>query len=440
MTNPRTHSIDELLKRGLGHRAAGDAGDLLELIVREAAAMPQRRALRWGLPTGSRRLLAVAVLALLVAALAGAIVIGFRPPRPLPALVPHANGTIVTPGAGCALVSLDPASGTMRTFFAGVPACFPTVSTYELAWDPAGSRLAFTYSFFCGGCGSADAKAAIAARPEGLWVLDPTTSKAEQLVQCSGFCSIGEFSWSPDGTRLAFTRDHQIWVVPSTGGSVQRVSEGQSVYGHPAWSPDSSQLAYVDANGGRAGVILANSDGTGRSVVSGPLGEVVQGIAWSPVARSVLVTSDTGDGGTIRIVPTDRSGSSNVLSLHDGTRPSSPHWSPDGSLIAYERTVETTDPQAPVTLTRAEIWVMAADGSNPQLLFQASSSLTALSDVLWSPDGRYLTFSLVPDVASASSPTYLAAANGSGVRDLGSALWNGFGVPSVAWQPLPVSP
>jgi Tol biopolymer transport system component len=128
-----------------------------------------------------------------------------------------------------------------------------------------------------------------------------------------------------------------------------------------------------------------------------------------------------------------------VLTLKDGTRPFSARWSPDGSRIAYERISETTDPDLPVTLTRAEIWVMARDGSSRQRVFRASSPLGAMSEVQWSPDGRYLSFSVLPEIeTSATSVTYVAAADGTGVRTVQTANWNRPGVPSIAWQPLPV--
>ena len=431
---------DSQIERMLHGRSATPDASLLAAVLAQVEEAPQDRPWLRGVSAPlSRRTLVLVGFVLLLAAMAAAIAIGFHPPSPLPAVVPHANGEIVIQGDGCSLVALDASTGATSPFFAGVPACIPVVSNYETAWDPIGSRLAFVYSFFCGGCGSEQAKAAIAGQVAGLWVLDRATSKAKQLVRCPIDCSAGEPTWSPDGSRIAFILDGQVWVIPPTGGRPQRLSDGLSSYSHPAWSPDSAEVAYVDANVGRAGPILAKADRTGQSVVSAPPGEVVREIAWSPIARSTLVAAAISDGGTLRIIPSDGSASRAILSLHDGTSPGSPRWSPDGSHIAYERTLETTDPQTPVVLTRAEIWVMAADGSSPHLLFRAPPPLSALSEVLWSPDGRYLTFSLVSADGSRST-IYLAAADGSGVRTLDSAVWNRLQWPRIAWQPLPVRP
>lgn len=47
-------------------------------------------------------------------------------------------------------------------------------------------------------------------------------------------------SWSPDSTRLLFTRGSEIWVVNINGTGLQRLTEGFS----PQWSPDGQYVAF----------------------------------------------------------------------------------------------------------------------------------------------------------------------------------------------------
>ena len=54
-------------------------------------------------------------------------------------------------------------------------------------------------------------------------------------------------------------------------------------------------------------------------------------------------------------------------------------WLPDGSSISY-----TID-----NFTRAEIWVMDSDGTNPRQLIQEAASFSSHT---WSPDGNFLAF------------------------------------------------
>jgi hypothetical protein len=55
---------------------------------------------------------------------------------------------------------------------------------------------------------------------------------------------LGAPTWSPDGTKLAFTSDSGLYAVNADGGSLQRVAAIQPI-GVPSWSPDSSRIAYA---------------------------------------------------------------------------------------------------------------------------------------------------------------------------------------------------
>jgi len=87
MTTLRRPLTDDLLRRALAERTAGSSEELLGQIVRAAAATPQRRAWSWRVTSRTQRLLLLGAVALLLAALVGAIAVGsglFRQPNPSP--------------------------------------------------------------------------------------------------------------------------------------------------------------------------------------------------------------------------------------------------------------------------------------------------------------------------------------------------------------------
>ena len=67
-------------------------------------------------------------------------------------------------------------------------------------------------------------------------------------------------AWSPDSSTIAFAsgRDddwdtkfaQQIWSVPAAGGDVRRISDDDGLYDLPSWSPDGTAIACVWSPGG----------------------------------------------------------------------------------------------------------------------------------------------------------------------------------------------
>ena len=172
-------------------------------------------------------------------------------------------------------------------------------------------------------------------------------------------------TWSPDGTRLAFTltevealpgpgaqsaRRTVLYTVGADGTELTRLVASQdehvdSIVGPPAWSPDGQELAFLRADlpaelsEGRAAVKLyaIAPDGSGLREVSDPgweffLGrEVASSLSWSPDGKSILFSLAERRNqlrGTIYVVHGDGSG------LREVGRGLYVSWSPDGSRIA----------------------------------------------------------------------------------------------------------
>jgi Tol biopolymer transport system component len=85
-----------------------------------------------------------------------------------------------------------------------------------------------------------------------IWVCDRDGSNAVQLTSAEG---VGQFSWSPDGSRIAFTsftaadRNQHIYVISSGGGPAVRWTEGQIQATWPRWSQDGRWLYFKTGTG-----------------------------------------------------------------------------------------------------------------------------------------------------------------------------------------------
>ena len=65
--------------------------------------------------------------------------------------------------------------------------------------------------------------------------------------------------WSPDGRRLAFVRDDEIWVVEADGSRLTRVVAKPGGGRDPRWSPDGRRLAFVSRRRGWSQVWLIDA-------------------------------------------------------------------------------------------------------------------------------------------------------------------------------------
>src|SRR5688572_5555491 len=90
----------------------------------------------------------------------------------------------------------------------------------------------------------------------------------------------------------------------------------------------------------------------------------------------------------------DGTGRTAITSGYDDV---TPPWSPDGTRIVFDR----------VYAGNKDIWVMGADGSNPQRL---TTHITVDDDPTWSPDGTKIAFR---SVRFGTSEVFVMNADGS---------------------------
>jgi TolB protein len=212
-----------------------------------------------------------------------------------------------------------------------------------------------------------------------------------------------------------FTTADTIERLSVTGGVVEAVSQVHSLgdgcgcLTAPAWSPDGSEIAYLDGihdsyGDLSASVAVMNADGTGRHALA-PAAAIAldtedsgEAPSWSPDGKRIAYVDDSEIG----VVNIDGSDSPGICVGCEN-----PAWSPDGSKIAFQQ--------------GSAIYVMNPDGSDVQKLAVFTGDLYSFA---WSPDGTRIAYSL-------NQKLHVMNADGSNRRPLGTSTTGD----EPAWSP-----
>jgi len=157
---------------------------------------------------------------------------------------------------------------------------------------------------------------------------------------------VSDPQWSPDGRRLAFVRDDEIWIVEADGSRLTRVVAKPGGGREPRWSPDGRRLAFLSRRRGWSQVWLVDApvprrgrpQRDPRPPKATPLtrpGFDADALAWSPDGTRIAVTGQQApdDLTTWQVAIVDvASGASEIVAgarSHD----TGAQWLPDGSLV-----------------------------------------------------------------------------------------------------------
>jgi hypothetical protein len=204
-----------------------------------------------------------------------------------------------------------------------------------------------------------------------LVAVDPATGSQQVLGPGA------EPAFSPGGAKLAFVRNHTVYVAAADGTGAVAVGAGE----FPAWSPDGGRLVVSRSDGKALQLyVVGLADGSSVQLTDLPVDATLP--AWSPDGSTIAFATPT----TLETVPAV-GGTPAPLTLPGATtNGSGPSWSPDGRSLAFLD-------------SGGEVWTAATDGSGArQLTYTVVPPDGVTARPSWSPDGGSIAFTSGADL------------------------------------------
>lgn len=186
--------------------------------------------------------------------------------------------------------------------------------------------------------------------------------------------------WSPDGTKIAFDNNQNIWVAKGDGTEQKRLVGGRN----PQWSPDGERILFVRGSERNEVLCTVNADGTNQVQITETSDGYLAHHSWSPDGKTIAFEGKNG----VLVVS---AGGGGARRLAWGRQPC---WSPDGQRIAFcatgRLTSDTGGTQGPPC-----VYVMNADATGMRPVMQVDSTAyggNLVNNLSWSADGKHVVF------------------------------------------------
>jgi hypothetical protein len=265
---------------------------------------------------------------------------------------------------------------------------------------------------------------------------DPDPPLTNNTAQDSGA------AWSPDGSKIAFERSSDLWVMNSDGSKQTRLTNNAIIDSNPTWSPDGSQLAFVSERDGDLDIWAMKPVPESASNVPQNLtddsgsGAFDSDPSWSPYLADGSTRVAFHRNGDVWIVDPANPASKTQITTESTGSDSFPNWSPKGTRIAFQSNRNTA---------------AFPNAGNDQEIYTIKP--VAETSSTGNNEPRRLTDNTVRDEAPAWSPAGSHIAFMSDRRDSNLEIWvmstlsddnavrltNNRGIDEYPdWQPVPV--
>jgi hypothetical protein len=154
----------------------------------------------------------------------------------------------------------------------------------------------------------------------------------------AGFGLDWDPSWSPDGTKIAFSCVAYVCVMNADGSNVRRLAWHGIATPGPAWSPDGTRIAFASFRFGNvflgnAEILVMNADGSGLTRLTTNSAADV-GPTWSPDSARIAFATLRQGNGNYEIYSMNAADGTGLMRLtnrpgYDGE----PAWGANGQIV-----------------------------------------------------------------------------------------------------------
>jgi Tol biopolymer transport system component len=177
----------------------------------------------------------------------------------------------------------------------------------------------------------------------------------------------------------------EIYSMKPDGSGVKRLTNNAADDTEPNWSPDGTHIAFTSNRDGDKEIYVMDADGGNQKRLTFRVGFDLSWNfqpAWSPDGSKIAFVKDPNVRGTSPGIFVMNADGSNPQRLTDNASLNDmPAWSPDGTKIVF---------RSNRLGSRSDIFVMNADGSAPVRL--PTQSLSIVEHPSFSPGGRSIVF------------------------------------------------
>ncbi len=234
---------------------------------------------------------------------------------------------------------------------------------------------------------SADGKVIVFEHDFGLWKLDVGSRKTSQIkvdidaetqedsVEMRTFNSrADDFTLAPNGRRITFSIHGEIFTAPVEEGDLRQITDNPARDQDPAWSPDGKKIAFISDRSGREEIFVIPADGGDAQKVT-DIDALKLDMRWSPDSKDIVFTTSEN-----KLYRHTLGGQTTELTASKYGNISQPVWSPDGKWIAFTMADASRS---------TDIWLVpAAGGQAKKATFDSYSERSPR----FSSDGKKLYF------------------------------------------------